>query len=94
MTETLYEGPASNATFYLPTAAAVRFGFSDPSASGYVRSRGGSMTRVQIGTRLFLSAGEHVLILYDTKLCGARRDLSSGMTALGCLILLFATDAW
>jgi hypothetical protein len=43
MTETLYEGTAHNATFYLPSAGYVRFGFSDPSASGFVRSRGGSM---------------------------------------------------
>jgi hypothetical protein len=53
MTETLYEGPAHNSTFYLASAGGVRFAFSDLSASGYVRSRGGSMTRVQIGTRCF-----------------------------------------
>jgi hypothetical protein len=66
--ETLYEGPAHNATFYLPAVGVVRFGFSDPNASGFVRSRGGSMARVQPGSRLSLSAGEHVLILYDTTL--------------------------
>jgi hypothetical protein len=66
--ETLYEGPAHNATFYLSSAGIVRFAFSDPSATGYVRSPDGSMARVQPGARLFLSAGEHVLILYDPKL--------------------------
>ena len=48
--------------------AVVRFGFSDPRASGYVRSRGGSLARVQPGGRLFLPAGQHVLTLYDAKL--------------------------
>jgi hypothetical protein len=66
--ETLYEGPAHNATFYLPSAGVVRFASSDPTASGYVRSRGGSMARVQPGSRLSLSPGEHVLILYDPTL--------------------------
>jgi len=66
--ETLYEGPANNATFYLPAAGEVWFGFSDPSASGYVRSPDGSLARVQPGVRLFLSAGQHVLTLYDPKL--------------------------
>jgi hypothetical protein len=66
--ETLYEGPAHNATFYVPSAGIVRFGFSNQSGSGYVRSRGGSMARIHPGARLFLSAGEHVLILYDTTL--------------------------
>jgi hypothetical protein len=61
--ETLHEGPAHNATFYLPSVGIVRFAFSDPSATGYVRSPGGSMARVQPGVRLFVSAGEHVLIL-------------------------------
>jgi hypothetical protein len=67
-TETLYEGPALDATFYLPSAGIVRFAFSDPRASGYVRSRDGSFFRVQPGARLFLSAGQHVLSLYDPKL--------------------------
>jgi hypothetical protein len=66
--ETLYEGPAHEATFYLPSAGVVRFGFSDPRASGFVRSRDGSLARVQPGARLFLSAGQHVLTLYDPKL--------------------------
>jgi hypothetical protein len=66
--ETLYEGPAHEATFYLPSAGSVRLGFSDPRASGHVRSQDGSMARVQPGTRLFLSAGQHVLTLYDPKL--------------------------
>jgi hypothetical protein len=65
--ETLYEGPAHNAAFYLPFAGIARFRFNDPSAAGYVRSPGGSLVRVQPGDRLFLSAGEHVLILYDPK---------------------------
>jgi hypothetical protein len=66
--ETLYEGPAHEATFYAPSAGVVRFGFSDPRATGYVRSRDGSLARVQPGARLFLSAGQHVLTLYDPKL--------------------------
>ena len=66
--ETLYEGPAHAATFYVPSAGVVRFGFSDPCASGYVRSRDGSMARVQPGARLFLPAGQHVLTLYDPQL--------------------------
>ena len=66
--ETLYEGPAHEATFYVPSAGVVRFGFSDPRTSGYVRSRDGSMARVQPGARLFLSAEQHVLTLYDPQL--------------------------
>jgi hypothetical protein len=66
--ETLYEGPAHDATFYLPSAGIVRFAFSDSRASGYVRARDGSLFRVQPGARLFLSAGQHVLTLYDPKL--------------------------
>jgi hypothetical protein len=66
--ETLYEGPAHNATFYLPFAGSARFRFSDLSAAGYVHSSGGSMARVLPGDRLSLSAGEHVLILYDPNL--------------------------
>jgi hypothetical protein len=68
MAETLYEGPAQGATFYLPAPGSVRFGFSDPQASGYVRSPTGTMARVQPGSRLPLSRGEHVLSLYDTTL--------------------------
>jgi hypothetical protein len=68
MAETLYEGPAQGATFYLPAPGAVRFGFSDSQASGYVRSPTGAMARVQPGTRLSLPRGEHVLSLYDTAL--------------------------
>ena len=67
-TDTLYEGPAHQATFYLPRAGIARFGFSDPGASGYVRSQDGSMARVQPGTRLFLSGGQQVLLLYDPTL--------------------------
>jgi hypothetical protein len=66
--ETLYEGPTHDATFYLPSAGIVRFGFSDPRASGYVRTRDGSLFRVQPGARLFLSVGQHILTLYDPKL--------------------------
>ena len=66
--ETLHEGPAHEATFYLPAAGVVRFAFSGNRASGYVRSRDGSLFRVQPGARLFLSAGHHVLTLYDPKL--------------------------
>ena len=64
-TETLYEGPAHDATFYVPSAGVVRFGLSDPRASGYVRSASEAMTRVQPRARQFLSAGQHVLTLYD-----------------------------
>jgi hypothetical protein len=46
----------------------VRFGFSDPRANGYVRSCDGSLARVEPGARLFLSAGQRVLTLYDPKL--------------------------
>jgi hypothetical protein len=68
-TETLYEGPAHEATFYVPSGGGIlRFRFSDLRAGGYVRSQDGSMARVQPGTRLFLSAGQHVLTLYDPKL--------------------------
>ena len=66
--ETLYEGPAHDATFSVPWVGAVRFGFSDPRASGYVRSGRGAMTRVHPGARLFLSAGRYVLTLYDPTL--------------------------
>jgi len=63
--DTLYAGPAHDATFYVPSGGSiVRFGFSDPRASGDVRSASGAMTRVQPGARLFLSAGQHVLTLY------------------------------
>jgi hypothetical protein len=33
-----------------------------------VRSRDGSLARVQPGARLFLAAGQHVLTLYDPTL--------------------------
>jgi hypothetical protein len=65
--ETLYNGPAHDATFYVPLAGIVRFAFSDPRARGYVSSRDGSLDRVRPGTRLFLAAGRHVLSLYDPK---------------------------
>jgi hypothetical protein len=68
MAETLYEGPAQGATFYLPAPGSVRFGFSDPQASGYIRSPTGALARVQPGSRLMLPHGEHVLSLYDTGL--------------------------
>jgi hypothetical protein len=67
--ERLYEGPAHDATFYVPSAGGlVRFLFSDLRATGYVRCRDGSLMRVQPGARLFLTAGQHVLTLYDPKL--------------------------
>ncbi len=66
--EPVYEGPAHEATFYVPSPGVVRFAFSDPRASGYVRSRDGALVRVQPGSRLFLSSGPHILTLYDPKL--------------------------
>jgi hypothetical protein len=71
--ETLYEGPAHDATFDVPSAGIVRFVFSDPRASGYVYALPlvpwrGSMARVEPGTRLFLPAGQHILTLYDPEL--------------------------
>jgi hypothetical protein len=68
MAETLYEEPAHDATFHLAAAGTVRFAFGDPRATGYVRSPDGSLARVQPGARLFLSAGQHVLILFDPTL--------------------------
>ena len=64
MPETLYEGPAHDATFYVPSAGFVRFAFADRRASGFVRSPRGAMFRVAPSSRLFLSAGRHVLTLY------------------------------
>ena len=66
--EPLYEGPANEATFYVPMAGILRFRLSDARASGYLRSRDGALDRVQPGGRLFLSAGQYVLTLYDTEL--------------------------
>ena len=68
MDETLYDGLAHEAAFYVPTAGMVRFVLSPAGASAYVRSRNGSLARVQSRDRLFLSAGEHILILYDPEL--------------------------
>jgi hypothetical protein len=69
MDETLYDGLAHEAAFYVPTAGMVRFVLSPAGASAYVRSRkGSSLARVQSRDRLFLTTGEHVLILYDPKL--------------------------
>jgi hypothetical protein len=68
MTETLYEGPAHGATFYLPADGSVRLRFSNSHASGYVRSPTGALARVWPGTRLSLPRGEHVLALYDAAL--------------------------
>jgi hypothetical protein len=68
-TETVYEGPAHDATFYVPSGGGLlRFGLSDLRASGYVRTRDGSLFRVEPGARWYLSAGDHVLTLYDPKL--------------------------
>ena len=66
--ETIFDGAAHDATFHVPSAGIVRFGFSDPRASGYVRSRDGSLARVQPGARLFLSVGQHILTLHDPRL--------------------------
>jgi hypothetical protein len=79
MVETLYEGSAHNATFYRPSAGIVRFAFSDLRASGYVRSRDGSLARVQPGARLFRSIGAHVLTLYDPNL-------------MACVSIVFTPD--
>jgi hypothetical protein len=68
LAETLYQGPAHNATFYAPSEGIARFRFSDLRPSGYVRSRDGSMWRVEPGARLHVDAGQHVLALYDPKL--------------------------
>jgi hypothetical protein len=65
MTETLYEGPAHGATFYLPVDGSARFRFSSHHARGYVRSPDGALARVEPGTRLSLPRGAHVLSLYD-----------------------------
>jgi hypothetical protein len=68
-TETLYEGPAHDATFYVPSGGGiVRFRFNDLRASGYARARDGSLFRAAPGARLFLPAGQHVLTLYDPQL--------------------------
>jgi hypothetical protein len=66
--ETLYEGPAHDATFYVPSPGIVRFRFNDLRASGFVRARDGSLFRVQPGARLHVETGQHVLTLYDPKL--------------------------
>ena len=68
MAEVLYDGPAHEATFYVPSAGSVRFAFGDPRASGFLRSPNGALARVTLGTRLLLPGGQHVLTLYDPKL--------------------------
>jgi hypothetical protein len=68
MADTLYEGPAHGATFYVPMDGSVRFRFGNVRATGYVRSPGGALTRVASGTRLSLPRGEHTLSLYDATL--------------------------
>ena len=65
--EPLYEGPAHQAMFYVPSEGIARFGFSDPLACGYVSSPGGAMARAWPGARMQLSPGQHVLTLYDPK---------------------------
>jgi hypothetical protein len=65
--EPLYSGPAHGATFYVSSAGNVRFDFSAPHASGYIRFRDRALARVEQGARLFLSPGPHVLTLYDPK---------------------------
>jgi hypothetical protein len=48
--ETLYEGPAYEATFYVPSGGGlVRFRFGELRASDYVRCRDGSLFRVEPG---------------------------------------------
>jgi hypothetical protein len=60
--ETVYEGPAHDATFYVPSGGGLlRFRLSDLRASGYVRTRDGSLFRVDPGAH-------YVLTLYDPKL--------------------------
>jgi hypothetical protein len=66
MAETLYDGPAHGATFYLRADGLVRFRFGNFRASGYVRSPGGALARVEAGTRLALPRGGHTLYLDDT----------------------------
>jgi hypothetical protein len=70
MDEALYDGLAHEAVFYVPIAGIVQFAFSDPSTSAYVSSRDGSWLRIHSDNRLFLSAGEHVLMLYEPKFAG------------------------
>jgi hypothetical protein len=66
--ETIYEGPAHDATFYAPSAGIARFRFNDLRASGYVRARDGALFRVEPGARLHVETGQHLLALYDPKL--------------------------
>jgi hypothetical protein len=68
MTETLCEGPAHGATFYLPADGSVRLRFSNSHATGYVHSSNGALARVEPGTRLSLPRGQHTLSLYDSTL--------------------------
>jgi hypothetical protein len=66
--EPLYEGPAHDATFFVPSAGTVRFNFSELRATGYVRSQGGAMAGVHPGARMLCEAGQYVLVMYDPKL--------------------------
>jgi hypothetical protein len=96
MAETLYDGLAHDAVFRLPAAGIVRFAFRDPNAIGYVRSHDGSMARIYPGSRLFLSAGEHVLTPLRPKAYGARLDrVHAGLIRRACpsdrVGLLFAS---
>jgi hypothetical protein len=67
MLETLYEGPAHDATFYLPMEGMVRFRFDNFRASGFVRASNGALARITPGRQL-LPAGQHVLKLHDPQL--------------------------
>jgi hypothetical protein len=67
MPETLYEGPAHGATFYVPKAGIVRFIFDNLRASGFVRSPSGALTRVAQPSRHFLTGGQYVLLLYEPR---------------------------
>jgi hypothetical protein len=64
MADTLSEGPAHGATFYLPTDGAVRFRFNTFHARlrSLVDWRPGTC---RAGTRLSLPRGPHTLSLYD-----------------------------
>jgi hypothetical protein len=68
MPETLYEGPAHEASFCVPMEGIVRFVFNNLRASGFVRSSNGALARVTHPTRLVLSGGQHVLSLYGHQL--------------------------
>ena len=65
--ETIYQGPAHDATFDVPSAGIVRFLFRDRHASGFVYARDGGRFRMQPGARHQVEAGQYVLVLDDPK---------------------------